>query len=154
MKVIAFNGSARKDGNTAVMIKHAFKELEKEGIKTELIQLAGEKIQGCIACYKCFSAKNKRCAVTGDIVNECIEKMEQAEGIILGSPTYFADCTAQIKTLIERAGFVSKANGEMFKRKVGAAVVAVRRSASKPCNPDHPTSSGYCFCEAWHLDSH
>ena len=130
MKVIAFNGSARKDGNTAIMIQHLFKELEKEGIKTELVQLAGEKIQGCIACYKCFFAKNKCCAVTDDIVNECIEKMEQAEGIILGSPTYFADCTAQIKALIERAGFVSKANGEMFKRKIGAAVVAVRRSGA------------------------
>ena len=130
MKVIAFNGSARKDGNTAIMIKYVFKELEKEGIKTELVQLAGEKIQGCIACYKCFSAKNKRCAVTDDIVNECIAKMEQAKGIILGSPTYFADCTAQIKALIERAGFVSKANGEMFKRKIGAAVVSVRRSGA------------------------
>ncbi len=130
MKVVAFNGSARKNGNTAILIKHIFKELEKEGIKTELVQLAGEKIQGCIACYKCFSAKNNRCAVTDDIVNECIEKMEQAEGIILGSPTYFADCTAQIKALIERAGFVSKANGEMFKRKIGAAVVSVRRSGA------------------------
>ncbi len=130
MKVIAFNGSARKDGNTAIMIQRVFKELEKEGIKTELVQLAGEKIQGCIACYKCFEAKNKRCAVTDDIVNKCIEKMEKADGIILGSPTYFADCTAQIKALMERAGFVSKANGEMFKRKVGAAVVSVRRSGA------------------------
>ena len=130
MKVVAFNGSARKDGNTAIMIKHVFKELEKEGIKTELVQLAGQKMQGCIACYKCFEAKNKRCAVTDDIVNECIEKMGQAEGVILGSPTYFADCTAQIKALMERAGFVSRANGEMFKRKVGAAVVSVRRSGA------------------------
>ena len=130
MKVIAFNGSARKDGNTAILIRHVLKEIEKEGIETELVQLAGQKIQGCLACYKCFSAKNKRCVVTDDIVNECIEKMEHAEGIILGSPTYFADCTAQIKALIERAGFVSKANGEMFKRKIGAAVVSVRRSGA------------------------
>ena len=130
MKVVAFNGSARKDGNTAILIKHVLKELEKEGIKTELVQLAREKIQGCIACYKCFEAKNKRCVVTDDIVNECIEKMVQAEGIILGSPTYFADCTAQIKALIERAGLVSKANGEMFRRKIGAAVVSVRRSGA------------------------
>jgi multimeric flavodoxin WrbA len=130
MKVVAFNGSARKDGNTAIMIKRVFKELEKEGIETELVQLAGRNIQGCIACYKCFTAKNKRCAVTGDIVNECIEKMERSEGIILGSPTYFADCTAQIKALIERAGFVSRANNEMFRRKVGAAVVSVRRSGA------------------------
>lgn len=130
MKVIAFNGSARKDGNTAILIRQVFKELENEGIKTELVQLAGKNIQGCIACYKCFSAKNKRCAVTGDIVNECIEKMEQADGIILGSPTYFADCTAQIRAFVERAGLVSRANGDMFKRKIGAAVIAVRRSGA------------------------
>ena len=79
-KITAFNGSARKDGNTAIMIRHLFKELEKEGIGTELVQLAGEKIQGCIACYKCFSAKNKRCAVVDDIMNKCIEKMEGADG--------------------------------------------------------------------------
>ena len=130
MKVVAFNGSAREDGNTAILIKQVFRELEKEGIKTELVQLAGEKIGGCIACYKCISAKNKRCAVTDDIVNECIEKMEKAEGIILGSPTYFADCTAQMKALIDRAGFVAKANSEMFKRKIGAAVVSVRRAGA------------------------
>jgi len=130
MKVVAFNGSARKDGNTAILIREVFKELEKEGFKTELVQLAGEKISGCIACYKCFSAKNRRCAVTDDIVNECIAKMEDAQGIILGSPTYFADCTAQLKALMERAGFVSRANGEMFKRKIGAAVVAVRRAGA------------------------
>ena len=130
MKVTAFNGSSRKDGNTAILIKHVFSELEKEGIKTELVQLSGKKIHGCIACYKCFSAKNKRCVVTDDIVNECIKKMEQSEGIILGSPTYFADVSAQIKALIERAGFVSRANGEMFKRKIGAAVVSVRRSGA------------------------
>ncbi|MCU0666968.1 MAG: flavodoxin family protein [Candidatus Omnitrophica bacterium] len=130
MKVVAFNGSARKDGNTAIMIKHVFKELEKEGIETELVQLAGEKISGCIACYKCLSNKDKRCAVTGDIVNDCIRKMGQAEGIILGSPTYFADCTSQIKALMDRAGFVSRANGSMFKRKIGAAVVSVRRAGA------------------------
>lgn len=130
MKVVAINGSARQDGNTAILIKQVFKELEKESIKTELVQLAGKKIQGCIACYKCFSAKNKRCAVTDDIVNECIEKMEKAEGIILGSPTYFADCSAQMKALIDRSGFVSRANGDMFTRKVGAAVVSVRRAGA------------------------
>jgi len=130
MKVIAFNGSARKDGNTAILIKQVFTELEKEGIKTELVQLAGKKMPGCIACYKCFENKNKRCAVTNDYMNECIEKMESAEGIILASPTYFADCTASMKALIERAGFVAKANDEMFKRKPGASVVAVRRAGA------------------------
>jgi multimeric flavodoxin WrbA len=130
MKVVAFNGSARKDGNTAILIKRVLKELEKEGVEVELIQLAGQKIQGCIACRKCFSAKNKRCAVTDDLINDYIAKMLEADGIILGSPTYFADCTIQIKALIERAGMVARANDQMFKRKIGAAVIAVRRAGA------------------------
>lgn len=130
MKVIAINGSARKDGNTTILIKHVFEELEKEGIKTELIHLAGKTIRGCSACYKCFVNKDKRCAMKNDFVNECIEKMLEADGIILGSPTYFADVTSELKALIDRAGLVAKANGDMFKRKVGAAVVAVRRGGA------------------------
>jgi multimeric flavodoxin WrbA len=130
MKVVAFNGSARKDGNTAILIKHVFQELEKEGIETELMQLAGKKINGCIACYKCFENKDKHCSVKNDIVNECIDKMLDADGVILGSPTYVADITSEMKALIDRAGLVSRANGDMFKRKVGAAVVAVRRAGS------------------------
>jgi len=130
MKVIAFNGSARKDGNTAIMIKQVFGELEKEGIETEMIQFSGKQIHGCIACYKCFENKDQRCAVKTDIANECIEKMLGADGIILASPTYFADVSAELKALIDRAGLVAKANDEMFSRKVGAAVVAVRRGGS------------------------
>ncbi len=130
MKVVAFNGSARRDGNTAILVNAVFKELKKEGIKTELVQLAGKKVPGCIACMKCFETKDKRCAVTGDIVNECIEKMLEADGIILASPTYFADISANMKALIERAGFVAKANDDMFRRKVGAPVVAVRRGGA------------------------
>ncbi len=130
MKVVAFNGSARKDGNTAILIKHVFQELEKEGIETEMIQLASKKINGCIACYKCFENKDKHCSVKDDIVNECIDKMLDADGIILGSPTYVADITSEMKALIDRAGLVARANGDMFKRKVGAAVVAVRRAGS------------------------
>jgi multimeric flavodoxin WrbA len=130
MKVIAFNGSARKDGNTAILIKAAFEELGKEGIMTELVQLAGKQIHGCTACRECYTNKNKRCAVTGDIVNECIEKMIEADGIIFGTPVYFADLTTEIKALIDRSGFVAKANGNMFKRKAGAAVVAVRRAGA------------------------
>lgn len=130
MKVIAFNGSARKDGNTAIMVKQVFGELEKEGIETEMVQFSGQKIRGCIACYKCFENKDQRCAVKTDIVNDCIEKMLDADGIILASPTYFADVSAELKALIDRAGLVAKANEEMFARKVGAAVVAVRRGGA------------------------
>jgi multimeric flavodoxin WrbA len=127
MKVVAFNGSARKDGNTAILVKEVFKELKKAGIRTELVQLAGKKIQGCIACGKCFENKDQRCVIKGDILNECIEKMLEADGIILASPTYFADISANMKALIERAGFVARANDDMFRRKAGAAVIAVRR---------------------------
>ena len=130
MKVTAFNGSARKDGNTAILIKHVFQELEKEGIETEMIQLAGSSIRGCIACQKCFENKDQRCAVTSDIVNDCIDKMLSSEGIILGSPTYFADVTSEMKALIDRAGYVARGNDNMLRHKVGAAVVAVRRAGS------------------------
>jgi multimeric flavodoxin WrbA len=130
MKVVAINGSARKDGNTAILINNVFQELEKEGIGTELIQLAGKKIRGCIACMKCFENKDQRCANKDDILNECLEKMVEADGIILGSPTYFSNVSTEIKALIDRSGLVAIANRHMFKRKVGAAVVAVRRAGS------------------------
>lgn len=130
MKVVAFNGSPRKDGNTAILINHVFAELEKEGIETELVQLAGKRIQGCISCYRCFANKDRRCSVEKDELNSYLEKMIGAEGIILGSPTFFSNVTAEMKALIDRAGLVSTANGGMFKHKVGAAVVAVRRAGA------------------------
>ena len=132
MKVVAFNGSARKDGNTAILINHVLGELKAEGIETEMIQMAGAKISGCLACYGCFKKQDNYCVVKDDIVNEYIEKMLTADGIILGSPTYFADVTAEMKALIDRAGLVAKANSDMFRRKVGAAVVAVRRGGAVP----------------------
>ena len=130
MKVIAFNGSGRKDGNTALLLIAVLDQLTKEGIQTELIQLAGNAPQGCIACYKCFENKDRKCAVTKDRLNEYLAKMIEADGILLGSPVYFADATAGIKALIERCGMVSVANGGLFKRKVAAAVAAVRRAGA------------------------
>ena len=130
MKVVAFNGSPRKNGNTELLINAVFAQLQKEGIETELIQVGGKKIRGCIACYQCFQNKDQRCAVGDDIFNECMEKMVEADGIILGSPTYFSNVSAEIKALIDRSGLVSIANGYVFKRKIGAAVVAVRRAGA------------------------
>jgi multimeric flavodoxin WrbA len=130
MKALAINGSARENGNTAALLRHVLAELEKEGITTELVQLCGKRLDGCIACHKCFAAKNGRCAVDTDFANECISRMCEADAIILGSPTYFADCTAAMKALIERSGFVARANKDMFQRKVGAAVVSVRRAGA------------------------
>jgi len=130
MKAVAFNGSARKDGNTAILLGYVCRELENEGIETELIQLAGSRIHGCIACMQCYENKDRRCAVKEDVVNSCIEKMLAADGIILGSPTYFANVSTEMKALIDRAGMVSRANSDMLARKVGAAVVAVRRAGA------------------------
>jgi multimeric flavodoxin WrbA len=130
MKVVAFNGSARENGNTAFLIDIALEQMKKEGISTELVQLAGKDIHGCIACYGCFARQDHRCAQEKDFANDCIAKMVEADGIIIGSPTYFADVTTETKALIDRAGLTAKANGDMFKRKVGAAVVAVRRGGS------------------------
>jgi multimeric flavodoxin WrbA len=130
MKVIAFNGSARKDGNTAILINHVFRELENAGIDTQMIQLSGSRIHGCIACMKCYENKNRHCSVTDDIANDCIEKMLEADGILLGSPTYFANVSTEMKALIDRAGMVSRANNDMLARKVGASVVAVRRAGA------------------------
>jgi multimeric flavodoxin WrbA len=130
MKIVAFNGSARKDGNTAILINYVFKELYKQGIETELLQLAGKKIRGCKACYKCFENKDQQCSFKNDILNECMAKMIEADGIILGSPTYFTDVSTEMKALIDRAGFVARANGDLLKRKLGAAVVAARRAGS------------------------
>ena len=132
MKVVAFNGSPRKDGNTAILIRHVLKVLEEEGIETELVQLAGESIHGCNACRICYKAKNARCIIENDKINEYVQKMKKADGIILGSPTYFSMMTPEMKALIDRTGYVARANRHLFKRKVGAAVVAVRRAGGIP----------------------
>jgi multimeric flavodoxin WrbA len=132
MKVVAFNGSARKDGNTAILLRRVLAVLESEDIETELIQLAGQEIHGCRACGVCGKIKNKECKIVNDNVNSYIAKMTEADGIILGSPTYFSMMTSEMKALIDRAGFVSRGNGHLFQRKVGAAVVAVRRAGGIP----------------------
>jgi multimeric flavodoxin WrbA len=130
MKVVAFNGSARLDGNTALLLKTVLAELERENIQTELIQLAGTQLQGCTGCYICREHKNGRCSVDSDLLNEYVSKMVAADGILLGSPTYFADVTAGMKALMERAGMVVRVNGHLLRRKVGAGVVAVRRAGA------------------------
>ncbi|MFH1081183.1 MAG: flavodoxin family protein [Pseudomonadota bacterium] len=132
MRVVALNGSARKDGNTAMLINVVFDELKKEGIETELIQMAGKPIHGCIACYKCLKNKNRRCSVEKDILNDILARMETAEGVLLGSPTYFCDVSSGMRAFIERCGLVARSNNYMFKGKVGAAVAAVRRAGAIP----------------------
>jgi multimeric flavodoxin WrbA len=131
MKVVAFNGSGRKDGNTYLLLKTVLDELHAEGIDTELIQLAeGAPIRGCVSCFKCMENKNMRCAIDTDPFNDYFAKIRMADGLILGSPVYFSDVTAGMKALIERCGFVGRANDKVLKRKVGAGVVAMRRAGA------------------------
>ncbi len=130
MKVVAFNGSPRKKGNTQILINKVFEELEAKNIETEIVQVGAKPIKGCRACYKCFENQDDRCTMDNDLVNECIAKMVEADGIILGSPVYFTNVTSEIKALIDRAGLVGRANNGIFKRKVGAAVAAVRRAGA------------------------
>ena len=127
MKAVGINGSPRKGGNTEILLKKALTPLAAAGWETELIQLGGVPIRGCRACYHCFDAKDSRCGQNDEFFNRCFEKMVAADAILLGSPTYFTDVSAEMKALLDRAGLVALANGGLFRGKIGAAVVAVRR---------------------------
>ena len=128
MKVLAINGSARKNGNTDALIRTVFEELEKEGIETECIDLAGQVIEPCKACWACGGKGN--CVHKRDRFTEIFEKMKEADGILLGSPVYSANISANMQALIERAAVVCDMNPGLMTHKVGAAVAAVRRAGS------------------------
>ena len=130
MYALAVNGSPRKGGNTELLLKEVLGELESSGWETELAKVGGTAIRGCLACHKCFENKDNQCSVKKDKFNEIFSKMLRADAIILGSPTYFAAVSADLKALIERAGFVAYANDHAFSGKIGAAVVAVRRGGA------------------------
>lgn len=132
MKVVAINGSPRKDGNTAILLNKALAPLQEAGWDTELIQLGGKPVRGCLACTKCFETKDMECIIKLDDINGIIAKMVEADAIIFGSPTYFANVSTEMKALIDRAGYVTIANGKPLKGKVGAPVVAVRRAGAIP----------------------
>jgi len=131
LKVVAFNGSPRKKGNTLQALQAVLKPLQEAGIETELIQLGGSPIRGCKACYLCAKKKDRRChGIKDDPLNEYLDKMTAAQGILIGSPTYFSNVSTEVKALIDRAGLVAKTNEDMFRRKAGAAVVAHRRAGA------------------------
>lgn len=130
MKIIAFNGSPRKNGNTALLLNEMFKIFEAEEIETEVVQLGNKPVHGCTACGVCKEKQDGRCHIKNEHLNFCIEKMLEADGIILGSPVYFADVTPEVKALIDVAGYVTRASGHLLKRKVGAGVIAVRRGGA------------------------
>ena len=130
MYAIAINGSPRKNGNTHLLLEEVLGELKKAQWETELVKVGGTAIRGCIACEKCFENKDNRCAAAKDRFNDIFAKMLKADAMVLGSPTYFAAVSGDLKSLIERAGYVAYANDHAFTGKIGAAVVAVRRGGA------------------------
>ncbi|WP_238906955.1 flavodoxin family protein [Clostridium sp. YIM B02506] len=132
MKVIAFNGSPNKEGNTYHGIRIVLEELEKEGIETEIIHVGNKSIRGCVACRKCSQNKNEKCIIATDPVNEWIEKMKEADGIIIGSPVHYSAIAGTMKSFLDRSFRVAEANDNLLRYKVGTSVVAVRRSGGIP----------------------
>jgi len=130
MKVVAINGSPRKNGNTSILLKKVLKALEKEGIKTELIQIGGKKVNGCVACMECRKEKDGQCHKKNDLLNKCLSAMAAADGVLIGSPVYFSDITPETKALLDVAGYALRAAGNPLRHKTGAAVIAVRRAGA------------------------
>ncbi|QGG48084.1 flavodoxin family protein [Heliorestis convoluta] len=128
MKVVAFNGSPRKEGNTYHAIKIVAEVLEKKGIDVEIVHVGNKTLQGCLACHGCARNRDEKCVTPGDEVNEWIGKMKEADGIIFGSPVHFSSIGATMKAFLDRACFVASVNESMLRHKVAASVVAVRRS--------------------------
>ncbi len=127
MKVIAINGSPNPKGNTALALDLVCSVLQEQGIETERIEIGKKAMHGCIACNKCVEKQNRRCILDDDILNQSLEKLFTADGILVGSPVYYAGINGALKSFLDRAFYVGDANNSIFRHKVGAAVVAVRR---------------------------
>jgi len=132
VKVVAINGSPKTDGNTFQALSLVAAELSCAGIETEILQVGSQEVRGCIACGQCAKNRNERCVLPGDQLNQWVQKMKEADGIVLGSPVYYSGIAGTMKSFLDRAFYVSGANGGLFRHKVGAALVAVRRSGGLP----------------------
>jgi multimeric flavodoxin WrbA len=130
MKVLGINGSPRKGGNTEYILKVVAEVLEASGIETEIAQIGGKIIHGCTNCGSCKRTKDLKCSLGEDGMNDLMTKIRDSDGILLGSPTYFSDVTPEMKAFMDRAGFVSNANGGLLIHKAGASVTAVRRGGA------------------------
>ena len=129
-KILAFNGSPHRNGNTSIALKTVVDVLNTEGIETEIIQLGGVRITPCMGCRKCWETRDEKCVISGDVVNELIAKMKDCDGFIIGSPVYTSNVTAEVKAFMDRTNFVAKANGNLFKGKIGAAVVVATKTGA------------------------
>ncbi len=132
MKVIAINGSPKKNGNTYHALRAVLDEVEAAGIETEIIQVGNADIRGCLGCDMCFKNRDGKCVVTTDSFNDFLEKIKDADGLLLGSPVHYSGISGAMKSFLDRLFYVSGANGNFFKGKVGGAITAVRRSGGIP----------------------
>lgn len=128
MRVVVINGSPRQKGNTSFITSRVTRRLNELGAACEVVEIGTGAIRGCQGCDACFRSKNRRCRFADDIVNPALEKMAEADAIVLGSPVYFSGIAGQMKAFLDRAFYVADANGGLFRRKVGAAFVVVHRS--------------------------
>ncbi|NMC41119.1 MAG: flavodoxin family protein [Bacteroidales bacterium] len=130
MKAVAFNGSPRRGGNTEILLKEVLDVLNSKGIETSMVQVGGQEVRGCIACMKCRKEKDGRCHQNNDFLNSCIGQIREADIILIGSPVYFSDITSETKALMDVAGYALRGTGSPLKRKIGAAVISVRRAGA------------------------
>ena len=151
MKVVAINGSPRKEGNTFHALSILGEELKKEGIDFEIIHVGNKNIRGCMACGKCSQTKDEKCSMAGDFVNESIQQMKEADGIIISSPVYFAGIAGTMKSFLDRAFMVAGVNGGLFRQKVGASVVALRRTGGS--STFDQLNHYLTYCEMIHANS-
>ncbi len=128
MNVIAINGSPRKEGNTFHALTGVGRQLQEAGINVEILHIGNQAIRGCMACGMCAKNRDEKCSITSDALNDSIQLMKEADGLIIASPVYFAGIAGTMKSFLDRAFMVSGCNGALFRQKVGAAVVAVRRT--------------------------
>ena len=126
VKLLGIIGSPRKDGNTEFIIKEVLKAGEQEGAEIEMISLVDYNLKPCNACRACFETKN--CVIKDD-AEKLFKKMTEADGIIIGSPVYFGNISAQTKIFIDRIGYLNIARERKpFRNKIGGAVAVARRS--------------------------
>lgn len=136
MKVVVFNGSPRKKGNTAQLCERFCGILAQEGIETEIIQVGGRMVRGCLECNHCRRTGKEECVQKDDPFNEWFEKMKEADGIVLATPVFVGNVTAEMKALIDRACYISRmrvrvqGQDNIFKHKVAVPLIAVRRAGA------------------------
>jgi multimeric flavodoxin WrbA len=128
MKVIAINGSPKKEGNTYQALQMVGAELAAAGIEFEILHIGHKLIHGCTACGKCAVNKDEKCVLKTDDLNFWIQQMKAADGIIIGSPVHYSGIAGTMKSFLDRAFYVAGSNGGLFRHKVAAAVVALRRT--------------------------